>query len=83
MITTILYIDDTDADLLHSCCDPGFSEIDFVQQVQYASSYCASLLQATGDHHKHGKCFWYLLSYKFIFGEARLKHFRSSVVITL
>ena len=72
-ITAILYIDGTDADLLYSCCDPGFSEIDLVQQVQNASSYCACLLQATGSHHKHPKCFWCLLSYKFICGEARLE----------
>ena len=52
------------------------SEIEFVERVQRATYYWAMLLQATGGNLKAGKCYWYLLVYKFIRGEARLKTLR-------
>ena len=70
VIAAILFVDD--CDLLHMCCDPNISEMEFLEKVQHATYYWAKLLQATGGMLKESKCFWYLLSYKFICGKAKL-----------
>lgn len=45
----------------------------FVAHVQCATSHWAKLLQAMGGNLKPGKCYWYLLSYKWIKGRASIK----------
>ena len=52
------------------------SEEDFVRMVQRATYYWAMLLQASGGNLKHIKCYWYLLAFKFVRGEAKLKSLR-------
>ena len=74
VIATILFV--ADCDLLHMCCDPNISEMDFLERVQHATYYWAKLLQTTGGMLKESKYFWYLLSYKFIRGEAKLRRLR-------
>eukprot|EP00956_Cyclotella_meneghiniana_P025147 scaffold51757_cov42-Cyclotella_meneghiniana.AAC.20 len=49
------------------------SEEEFLERKQKALSLWARLLQITGGDLKPAKCFWYLLSYKFINGVARLR----------
>ena len=73
-VAALLYVDDTD--LLHRFCDPNITELEFVQRVQRATYYWAMLLQATGGHLKDTKCYWYLLSYKFVRGVATLRSLR-------
>jgi hypothetical protein len=70
-IAALLYVDDTD--LLHMCPTTDTSETQFCCKVQAATYYWASLLQATGGNLKPEKCYWYLLSYKFVHGRATLK----------
>jgi hypothetical protein len=70
-IAAILYVDD--CDLLHLCVDPDMSEEEFLRRKQWAMYYWGLLLQATGGMLTQKKCFWYLLSYKFVRGEARLR----------
>lgn len=74
LVAALLYVDDTD--LLHMSRDERASESDFVVAVQTATSYWAKLLQATGGNLKPEKCYWYLLSYKFVCGKAQLKPLR-------
>ena len=74
VIAAILFVDD--CDLLHMCCDPNIPEMEFLERVQHATYYWAKLLQATGGMLKESKCFWYLLSYKFVHGEAKLRRLR-------
>lgn len=73
-IAALLYVDDKD--LLHMCPSSVTSENAFCQQVQDATYYWASLLQSTGGDLKPEKCYWYLLSYKFVQGKAVLKPLR-------
>jgi hypothetical protein len=82
-ILAILYVDDTD--LLHMSHNPNISESDFIETVQRATYYWVFLLQAMGGHLKDTVCYWYLLSYKFIQGEATLKslHELSHYTITI
>ena len=70
-IAALLYVDDTD--LLHMSRTERVSKAEFVAQVQRAIYYWAKLLQATGGSLKPEKCYWYLLSYKFVRGVACLK----------
>ena len=67
----LLYVDNTD--LLHMCYDHILSEVEFVDQVQLATYYWAKLLQAMGGNLKPAKCYWYLMSYKFVKGVVLLK----------
>jgi hypothetical protein len=70
-IAALLYVDDTD--LLHTCPTDIMTEYEFFSRVQTATHYWATLLQATGGSLKPKKCYWYLLSYKFVQGCALLK----------
>jgi hypothetical protein len=70
-IAALLNVDDTD--LLHRYPEFISSENDFFQRVQTGTYYWATLLQATGGNLKPEKCYWCLLSYRFIRGEAKLK----------
>jgi hypothetical protein len=70
-IAALLYFDDTD--LLHMCPPDITTEHDFFDRVQATTSYWETLLQATGGNLKAEKCYWHLLSYKFIQGRAQLK----------
>jgi hypothetical protein len=74
VIAAILFVDD--CDLLHMLMDKGISELDFLERKQRALYFWAKLLQMTGGDLKPGKCFWYLLSYKFVNGIARLRRLR-------
>jgi hypothetical protein len=69
-----LYVDDTD--LLHIAPEMDTSEEDFCRSIQCATCYWATLLQASGGNLKPEKCYWYLLSYKFVQGRAMLKPLR-------
>ena len=62
-----------DTDLLHMCPPDITTEHDFFDRVQATTSYWETLLQATGGNLKAEKCYWYLLFYKFIQGQAPLK----------
>jgi hypothetical protein len=73
-IAALLYVDDTD--LLHTCPTDITTEYEFFSRVQTATHYWATLLQATGGNLKPEKCYWYLLSYKFVQGRALLKPLR-------
>ena len=80
-IAAILYVDDTD--LLHVSRSPSTPENEFCLEVQNATHYWASLLQATGGNLKPEKCYWYLLSYKFVHGRAVLRPKRELSAYTL
>lgn len=70
-LAALLYVDDTD--LLHSPPIANLSTKALVQWVQNAITCWANLLQATGGSLKPQKCYWYLLSYKFVNGTASLR----------
>jgi hypothetical protein len=70
-MAALLYVDDTD--LLHKPAQRPVAEIEIVKYTQQATHYWAKLLQATGGNLKTTKCYWYLLSYKFVKGTASLK----------
>eukprot|EP00956_Cyclotella_meneghiniana_P011946 scaffold16843_cov51-Cyclotella_meneghiniana.AAC.2 len=70
-IAAILFVDD--CDLLHMLRDRSMSEEEFLRRKQKALRLWARLLQVTGGDLKPAKCFWYLLSYKFVNGVARLR----------
>jgi hypothetical protein len=70
VIAAILYVDDTD--LLH--WNPRRQDIlAFIRRVQAALTLWAKLLQATGGNLKPEKCYYYVLSYVFPKGIARLR----------
>jgi hypothetical protein len=70
-LAALLYVDDTD--LLHSPPTANLPTVALVQWVQNAITCWANLLQATGGSLKPQKCYWYLLSYKFVNGTATLR----------
>jgi hypothetical protein len=70
-LAALLYVDDTD--LLHSAPAPDLPTQVLVKWVQQAITCWAKLLQATGGSLKPPKCYWYLLSYKFVNGVATLR----------
>ena len=70
-LAALLYVDDTD--LLHSPHLANIPTKALVQRVQKAITCWANLLQATGGSLKPQKCYWYLLSYKFVNGTATLR----------
>ena len=72
-LAALLYVDDTD--LLHMNVG-NTSEKAFCEKVQKSTSYWAYLLQATGGNLKPEKCYWYLMSYKFVKGVATLRPLR-------
>jgi hypothetical protein len=80
-MAALLYVDDTD--LLHVSRSSSIPENVFCLEVQNATHYWASLLQATGGNLKPEKCYWYLLSYKFVQGRAVLKTKRELSAYTL
>ena len=71
IVAALLYVDNTD--LLHMSRDERISDSEFIANVQQATYYWAKLLQATWGNLKPKKCYWYLLSYKFVRGVATLK----------
>ena len=71
-LAALLYVDNTD--LLHSSATRGLPLSDLVARVQHAINCWANLLQATGGSLKSNKCYWYLLSYKFVNGIAIPRH---------
>ena len=70
-LAALLYVDDTD--LLHSPPTPDLPTQVLVRWVQKAITCWANLLQATGGSLKPPKCYWYLLSYKFVNGITALR----------
>ena len=70
-LAALLYVDDTD--LLHSPPLPGLPLTNLVQWTQTATTCWANLLRASGGNLKPTKCYWYLMSYKFINGIPMLR----------
>jgi hypothetical protein len=68
-IAAILYVDDTD--LLHTNAAGG-DTVSFLSRVQSALTSWSRLLQATGGNLKPEKCYYYILSYRYDRGVARL-----------
>jgi hypothetical protein len=68
-IGAILYVDDTD--LLHMN-NTGDDTISFIDQVQSALTSWSRLLQATGGNLKPEKCYYYIMSYRYDGGVARI-----------
>lgn len=73
-IAALLYVDDTD--LLHMSRTKCLPEAAFVANIQCTTYYWAKLMQAIGGNLKPEKCYWYLLSYKFVRSKATLKPFQ-------
>ena len=71
LLAAIIYVDDTD--LLHWAKFYGIEDEEFVGQVQEATTDWGMLVHATGGAVKPSKSFWYLMSWKFHKGKARLK----------
>lgn len=71
VIAAILFVDD--CDLLHMSTHNDMSEYEFLARKQRALYFWARLLQVTGGDLKPAKCFWYMLSYKFVRGVAKLR----------
>eukprot|EP00956_Cyclotella_meneghiniana_P022380 scaffold42322_cov25-Cyclotella_meneghiniana.AAC.4 len=71
ILAAIIYVDDTD--LLHWAKFYGIEDEEFVRQVQDANTDWGMLVHATGGAVKPSKSFWYLMSWKFHNGRAKLK----------
>eukprot|EP00956_Cyclotella_meneghiniana_P019224 scaffold32771_cov65-Cyclotella_meneghiniana.AAC.1 len=65
-----------DCDLLHMCVDPLMSDEEFFARKQRAMYFWAKLLMADGGNLRDIKCSCYLLMYKFVKGEAKLRRMR-------
>jgi hypothetical protein len=74
VVAAVLFVDD--CDLLHMCVDPNMSDIEFLARKQRAMYFWAKLLMASGGSLRDIKCSCYILMYKFVNGEARLKKMR-------
>jgi hypothetical protein len=58
------------------CVDPDMSDFEFFARKQQAMYFWAKLLMADGGNLRDIKCSCYLLIYKFVNGEARLRRMR-------
>jgi hypothetical protein len=74
VVAAVLYVDD--CDLLHMCVDPLMSDDQFFARKQRAMYFWARLLMADGGNLRDIKCSCYLLMYKFVKGEAKLRRMR-------
>lgn len=70
VVAAILVVDD--CDLLHMCVDLDMSDLEFLTWKRHAMYYWAQLLMAMIGNLKDAKCSCYLLSSKFVQGEAKL-----------
>jgi len=74
ILAAIMFVDDTD--LLHWAPTLTTSDEELIDQVQAAGYYWGTLVQASGGILKTAKCLLYLMAYKFVKGQARLKLLR-------
>ncbi len=70
VLAAVIYVDDSD--LLHLAKGTLLDQ-EFLEMVQNATDDWVGLVHASGGSLKPAKCFWYMLGWKWIQGEARLK----------
>jgi hypothetical protein len=71
-LAAVMYVDDTDLFQVAKC--RYMSDEEFLAQVQQSVIDWGKLVQATGGALKQKKCWWYLLSFKFVMG---IPHYKS------
>ncbi len=69
-IAAVIYVNDSD--LLHLARGTPM-DAEFLESVQAATIDWTGLVHASGGSLKPAKCFWYMLGWKWVKGEARLK----------
>ena len=70
-LAAVMYVDDTD--LFQVAKRRYMTDEEFLAQVQLSVTDWGKLVQATGGALKQKKCWWYLLSFKFVMGIPRYK----------
>jgi hypothetical protein len=71
VFAAVLFVDD--CNLLHMCVDPEMSDEEFFARKQGAMYFWVKLLMADCGNLRDIKCSYYLLIYKFVQGEAKLR----------